>query len=107
MGPLAFALGLDAALDTAGVDDYDGILWQSWYLDDGTIVGRSATVTSFFDKLTAILPQVGLTLNPSKCVLWGPGVQAADDMEPKLPTEIPPDHPCGKSPSQSMNPILV
>ena len=76
-----------------GVDDDDGILWQSWYLDDGTIVGRCEAVTSLFDKLVSTLPTVGLALNPSKCVLWGPGIQAQQDMLPTIPHDFGLDHP--------------
>ena len=40
-GPLGFALGLDFGLDLCQARDLD---WESWYLDDGHIVGRPAEV---------------------------------------------------------------
>ena len=36
-GPLGFALGLDTALDQCETRALD---WESWYLDDGHIVGN-------------------------------------------------------------------
>ncbi len=41
MGPLAFALGLKSVTDEAPALD---LIWKSWYLDDGTIVGPAREV---------------------------------------------------------------
>ena len=41
MGPLGFALGLEEALDAVPDDEEDGVAWNVWYLDDGTISGHS------------------------------------------------------------------
>ncbi len=40
-GPLGFALGLDQGLDKCSPR---GLVWESWYLDDGHIVGKPKDV---------------------------------------------------------------
>ena len=32
-------------------------------------------------------------MNLAKCKLWGPGIQRADEAEPRYPDELPLDHP--------------
>ena len=39
MGPLAFSLGLDVALDQCAHLEA-GLPWSAWYLDDGVLVGH-------------------------------------------------------------------
>ena len=48
MGPLGFALGLEAALSSPECERAaQGLEWLTWYLDDGTIVGPSAQVAQY------------------------------------------------------------
>ena len=43
-GPLGFVLGLEEALTAAGNAQ---LIWESWYLDDGTIVGTPENVFEY------------------------------------------------------------
>ena len=51
MGPLGFALGLDAALDKC--QRLQEGIWCTWYLDDGTVVG---SLNAGGDYLQALRP---------------------------------------------------
>jgi hypothetical protein len=71
LGPVGFALGIHSAIER--VQTIPGLLWQTWYLDDGIIIGDCAAVTSAFHQLQTDLERQGLCINPAKCELWGPG----------------------------------
>ena len=71
-GPIGFALGLEMALDECREQSKD-LMWESWYLDDGIIIGSRDAVLQYLHTLHGALLRVGLHLNPSKCKLWGPG----------------------------------
>ena len=90
-GPLGFVLGLEEALRAAGPA---ALAWESWYLDDGTIVGTPREVFDYLGRLQVALSNVGLNLNLGKCCLWGPGVQTTCDPVPRYPDGVPLDHPC-------------
>jgi hypothetical protein len=89
-GPLGFVLGLEEALAAAGNARLD---WESWYLDDGTLVGTVDNVLEYLGRLQGALSTVGLCLNLRKCCLWGPGIQAKGDPLPRYPSGLPLDHP--------------
>ena len=89
-GPLGFALGLDTGLDQCPPRDLD---WESWYLDDGHIVGRAREVLARLHDLQRILEPMGLSLNLGKCKLWGPGIQTVGQAEPVYPDGLAEDHP--------------
>ena len=89
-GPLGFVLGLEEALSAAGAANLD---WESWYLDDGTLVGKPKEVFDYLGRLQVALSNVGLRLNLGKCCLWGPGIQATGDPVPRYPDSLPLDHP--------------
>ena len=89
-GPLGFVLGLEVALEAAGKAQ---LHWESWYLDDGTIVGTLDNVLEYLGRLHVALSNVGLRLNLGKCCLWGPGIQASGDPLPRYPVGLPLDHP--------------
>lgn len=89
-GPLGFALGLDTALDQC---QPRGLQWESWYLDDGHIVGKAPDVLARLLDLQQALGAIGLKLNLAKCRLWGPGIQTADQELPTFPLGLAPDHP--------------
>ena len=42
MGPLGFALGIQPVIEEAA----KGLLWSSWYLDDGLLVGTPSAVSA-------------------------------------------------------------
>ena len=73
MRPLGFALGLDAALDKC--QRLQEGLWCTWYLDNGTVVGSVDAVGDYLQALRPALESIGLHLNLSKTVAWGPGLQ--------------------------------
>ena len=89
-GPLGFALGLDFGLDQCAPQD---LTWESWYLDDGHIVGKPAEVLARLQGLQQALHKVGLHLNLAKCNLWGPGVQSAYESGPHYPEGCTDEHP--------------
>ena len=89
-GPLGFALGLDTALDQC---EARVLHWESWYLDDGHIVGSVPSVLAKLSDLKEALQRVGLRLNLGKCRLWGPGFQVNQEGAPFLPPELAPNHP--------------
>ena len=90
-GPLGFALGLNTALDACR-DEANPLLWEVWYLDDGTIVGSASHVMSYLQRLHVELRKVGLVLNPDKCRLIGPGIQASPNGGPRYPRDLALDH---------------
>ena len=91
MGPLGFALGLEAALSSPGCERAArGLEWLTWYLDDGTIVGPAAQVSQYPEALHPALLAVGLVVNTRKCLVWGPGVQQEGmDLHPSILTMPP------------------
>ena len=86
MGPLGFALGLEEALSApACTAAQRNLPWLTWYLDDGTIVGTVDQVSAYLEAVKPALAAVGLAINASKCLLWGPGAHKMDHaMEPAL-----------------------
>ena len=73
LGPIGFATGLHTVIETIQQDSSITLTWQSWYLDDGVILGDAMSVSMAFAVLQRELPAIGLTLNPNKCEIWGPG----------------------------------
>ena len=89
-GPLGFALGLDQGLDKCSAR---GLTWESWYLDDGHIVGNPKDVFARLQDLRENLEPLGLRLNLGKCRLWGPGIQAEGQVTPVYPEGLSRSHP--------------
>jgi len=89
-GPLGFALGLDAGLDQCEARELD---WESWYLDDGHLVGKPHEVLARLQDLQEALERLGLHLNLAKCQLWGPGIQTVGENTPRYPDGLAMDHP--------------
>ena len=92
MGPIGFALGLEATLDKCRTQE-DAFPWAARYLDDGTIVGTLEGVSAYATALIPALHAVGLQVNLTKCLLWGPGIRREEDMDDAIPEEWPLDHP--------------
>jgi hypothetical protein len=93
MGPLGFALGLHTVISRAPTE---GIFWSCFYLDDGTLVGRTASVFQYLEFLRQEFPEIGLRLNLQKCLVWGPGVWS--DGGAKYPDTLPNGHPLRQIP---------
>ena len=70
LGPAAFVVGLHSAALSIKMH---GLTWGVFYLDDGVLVGPSSRVREAFRSLRQNMSAVGLAVNKSKCVLWGPG----------------------------------
>ena len=81
LGPLGFALALQPIVED--LVSSAGLLWSSWYLDDGLLVGGLEQVGAALSRLERDAAALGLRLNRGKCVLWGPGasrVPASDGL---------------------------
>jgi len=69
LGPLLFAMGLHPIVETIQ-RECPSLLMNAWYLDDGTIVGKTEDVYKAFTILREMSPEYGLELNLKKCELW-------------------------------------
>ena len=74
MGPLGFSLGLERILDQCALPQ-SCLEWTAWYLDDGVAVGSLEAVSAYLNALHEAASHVGLSLNLTKCQLWGPGTE--------------------------------
>jgi hypothetical protein len=81
MGPAGFCFAAQDILEDIGAKE--GLLWQVWYMDDGTIIGTMEGLARAAEILLEEGPARGLFLNRAKCVLWGPG--ATEDVVRRLP----------------------
>ena len=71
LGPVGFALRIhDIAKDLATQFQ---LIWNSWYVNDGLLVGEPTRVGAALAHLQAAFAAVGLSVNLAKCSLWGPG----------------------------------
>ena len=74
LGPLLFALVLQEILNAIDADDdCIHILYQTWYLDDGTLAGKKSAILSALSLLDSIGPSLGIFINMSKCELFCKG----------------------------------
>ena len=86
LGPLGFALTLHPIVERIKAEVPD-LLLNTWYLDDGTLVGSSANLKAALDIIERDGPSVGLHLNRSKSVLFIP--KESDPSHSTLPSDIP------------------
>ena len=70
LGPVGFALGIQDPLGQLSTQG--GLLWNSWYLDDGCLVGTPESLNQAYPFLQEAFAERGLQLNAAKCRLWGP-----------------------------------
>jgi hypothetical protein len=70
LGPVGFALAIHPTVER--LQKVGGLVWNSWYLDDGLLVGTAEAVRTAFSMLSADLQSIGLRVNASKCEVWGP-----------------------------------
>ena len=78
IGPVGFALGIHSVVES--LQSIPGLLWQSWYLDDGILIGDAPAVSMAFHQLSMDMAQRGLVINAAKCELWGPGSSYCSNM---------------------------
>ena len=83
-GPLFFSVTLQRLLRTCCPQSSDA--WNRWYLDDGTLCGKTTAVESMFGSLVLRSPEIGLVVNISKCKQWGP-VFSGSAVAPNVPWE--------------------
>ena len=74
LGPIGFALGIQDVVESL---THLRLPVNSWYLDDGIIIGDGATIGTAYALLKERLATRGLAVNPTKCVLWGPSSHVA------------------------------
>ena len=74
MGPAGFCFASHDLWDS--FQTMEGLLWQVWYMDDGTIVGSLSCLAKIVEAIQQLGPARGLHLNKAKCVMWGPAAQA-------------------------------
>jgi hypothetical protein len=52
----------------------EGLLWFTFYLDDGVLLGPRDNINRAFQVLQQGFQALGLQVNAKKCSIWGPGV---------------------------------
>ena len=73
LGPLGFALGIHPLIERLATTP--GLGWQTWYLDDGLLLGDPQAIAAALNTLIQDMGELGLQLNLNKCELWGPGAE--------------------------------
>lgn len=69
MGPLLFSLVLKVLTDRIR-EVQPGLALNAWFLDDGTMIGRTADVRAALQVIQVEGPPLGLHVNLGKCELW-------------------------------------
>ena len=57
------------------------LTWGVFYLDDGLMVGPIDRIKAAFQHIVPALKTIGLSVNPAKCALWGPGTTIEEDSD--------------------------
>ncbi|XP_056686000.1 uncharacterized protein [Spinacia oleracea] len=70
LGPLLFALTLHPLIHL--INEKCNLDFMAWYLDDGTIIGETALVSSALQVITTEGPAMGLHLNVEKTEIFWP-----------------------------------
>jgi hypothetical protein len=71
LGSFLFSLALQPLILRIK-EKFPDLLFNGWYLDDGTIVGKKNTVVDFANFTIEEGPNYGLVFNKSKCEIWWP-----------------------------------
>ena len=71
-GPLFFSVSVQ------GLAEQTALYARSskWYMDDGALHGTLPSLQAAFDVIATEAPRLGLSLNVSKCVLYGPNADS-------------------------------
>ena len=77
LGPLGFALAIQPLLSQLAA--LGGLIWQSWYLDDGFLMGPADQVARVFEALSTGFAERGLVVNQTKCEVWSPAAAALQE----------------------------
>lgn len=89
LGPLGFALTLHPIVKRIQ-EQVPGLTLNSWYLDDGTLVGSPDQLAAALNIIERDGPALGFNLNRSKSLLFIP--EEEDASLPPLPSDIPVTH---------------
>ena len=73
LGPLLFSLVLQT-LTQKIKEACPSLALNVWFLDDGTLIGKTADVLRAVQIITDEGPALGMHINPPKCELWWPSV---------------------------------
>ena len=73
LGPFLFSLVLHKLIKIIE-EKFPNLLFQAWYLDDGTIIGNIETIKSILTIIQEIGPSLGMSLNLAKCEIWWPTI---------------------------------
>jgi hypothetical protein len=57
-GPAGYCFGTHDIYES--LEDIDGLLWQAWYMDDGTLVGRLSALEEALHRIRVMGAEVGL-----------------------------------------------
>ena len=80
LAPLFFSLGLSVITEECR-RMVAPLTYESWFLDDGIVVGKAASVAEWFLAFVRLAARIGLVVNTSKCEL---GVCGTDSYEVDL-----------------------
>ena len=83
LGPVGFALAIQPTVER--LQRESGLVWNSWYLDDGLLVGTASAVQHALSTLKTDLERIGLHINAGKCEVWGPDAQTLAHACPGIP----------------------
>ena len=85
LGPLLFSLGL-RRITSAIKERFPNLALQTWYLDDGVLIGKREDLAAVLFYLgTEAVQEMGFHLNLTKCEVWWP---SGDRSFPQMPPEI-------------------
>ena len=70
LGPLGFALAIQPLLEQTAKPG--NLVWSSWYLDVGVLVGTPAQILGALKALQQGFAKISLSVNVQKCETWGP-----------------------------------
>ena len=89
LGPLLFAAGIHDVIESLiGHDSF----YQTWYLDDGLLVGPAPIIHELVSRMTTLLAAKGLQVNPDKCELYTAPGSSSSWTIPGIPTITNPDN---------------
>ena len=86
LGPLGFALTLHPLVERIRAE-VPSLTLNTWYLDDGTLVGPPGSLATALHIVESVGPSIGLHLNHGKSLLHVPG--NCEVSENPLPSDIP------------------
>ena len=86
LGPLLFALALHPLVQR--VQECCSLLFQAWYLDDGTLIGNADGVAKALNIIQTDGPILGLKLNIQKTEVFWPSCNGLKMQQGLFPGEI-------------------